>query len=88
MTVQYNRLRVGALPLPDSQLRIIAEHGADTYQDAIMETAQLVCQTHGFLATKSQRFTAACRNAAIPALRVGKRNEGSIVSVKIRSAGL
>jgi hypothetical protein len=53
-----------------------------------METAQLVSQAHGFLTTEVHGLTTARRNAAVPTLRVGKRYEGTVVSLRRRDTGM
>ena len=78
LTVQHHWLRIGTIPLPHRELRIVAKDGADTNENAIVQTTQLMRDLRRFGAAKIQGFAAASCDAAIPALGIGQCNKGSI----------
>ena len=64
------------LPLSYGQLWIIAQHGSDTHQDAIVQAAKLMGKASGLWPAKTERLSGPGSDAAVPALSISQRDKG------------
>ena len=77
LAVQHDGLGIVSLPLSYGQLWIIAQHGSDTHQDAIVQAAKLMGR-RGLRPAKTERLSGPGSDAAVPALGISQRDKRSV----------
>ena len=86
LAVQHDGLGIVSLPLSYGQLWIIAQHGSDTHQDAIVQAAKLMGKASGLWPAKTERLSGPGSDAAVPALSITQRDKRSVRRREGRSA--
>ena len=78
LAIQHDGLGIVSLPLSYGQLGIIAQHGSDTHQDAIVQAAKLMGKASGLWPAKTERLSGPGSDAAVPALSITQRDKRSV----------
>lgn len=78
MAVEDDGDRIGPIDQPDGQAGIVRQHRADTYEDRIVFSPQLMGHQKRFVRTDVQRRAAPGSNAAIKALGKTQGDLGTV----------